>query len=197
MEVMSQHAADGDYIYFVTTNVQDGRWFFVIPERAEPLGQAKITCCRMKGFDLLAFAILPNHVHLLVRKLRAGEIIIRHTATPQRTLENMRCREKFNASEWTFLFTHRRLSSRRSLQKPPCYTLSELMQSIKGTYSRSLPKGKFWHRRSFIRIIGSTEYLNNVLNYVRYNYRKMRLSEHYGQPPFVFYDHTPIDRLFY
>lgn len=71
---MTQRAIDGDYTYFVTANVQDQRWFFTTQERAATLGQTIQTCCRLKNFELLAYCILPNHVHLLVSKRMLGSM---------------------------------------------------------------------------------------------------------------------------
>lgn len=189
---MTQRAIDGSYIYFVTANVQDRRWFFVTPERATSLGQAIQTCCQMKDFELLAYCILPNHVHLLVRKPNAGEV------QAQRTLERARCKQGVESltKTNTYLFTHRRLSSRRSGSESTRFTLSDLMKSIKGTFSRTLPQGKFWQHRSNFRIIETEDYLSNVLEYIRYNYRKMNLPEWYGQSPFVFIDQMAVNRVF-
>ncbi len=196
---MTQRAIDGDYIYFVTANVQNRQWFFVTPEKTAQLGQTIQTCCRLKRFKLLAYCILPNHIHLLVRKLSAGEDLGGAT-TAQRTLESARCRRgerliETKLSEARFLFPHRRLSSRRC-GPDTRDTLSDLMRSIKGTFSRTLPKGKFWQHRSNFRIIETEEYLSNVLNYIIHNYQKMALPAHYGQPPFVYVDQHAVDRLF-
>ena len=183
---MTQRAIDGDFVYFVTVNVKNRRWYFVLPERAEKLGQAIQTCCRIKQFELLAYCILPNHVHLLVRKLRLDE------APAHRTLGSVRC-EKV-ATEKCFLYPHRRLPSRRSIEKRP--TLSDLMHSIKSTFSQTLRQGSFWQHRSNFRIIESDEYLRNGVEYIRYNYRKMALPERYSQPPFVFLDERKVAELF-
>lgn len=86
---MTQRAIDGEYIYFVTANVQDRRWYFVTDERAGKLGQAIQTCCRMKAFDLLQYCILPNHMHLLVRKIPETEVVGQKQA--QRRLGSLRC----------------------------------------------------------------------------------------------------------
>ena len=202
---MTQRAIDGDYIYFVTANVQSGRWFFVSPERAERLGRAIQTCCAMKNFDLLAYCILPNHVHLLVRKPgmeMLGQASIANRL--QRTLERVRCegmgRPKKNRRQSTerkevFLFPHRRLSSRRSFPAGQGFTLGDLMKSIKGTFSRTLPKGKFWQHRSYFRIIDNEEYLSNVVEYIQGNYTKMNLDDRFGQPLFVFMDWGKIHIL--
>lgn len=201
---MTQRAIDGNYIYFVTTNVHQGRWFFYTTEKAARLGQAIQACCRMKHFDLLAYCILLNHLHFLVRKLGIDEINnISSAFGAHRTLESARCGEDkkplsshLRQATNIFLFPHRRLSSRRPLQAGGRFTLGDLMKSIKGSFSRTLPKGKFWQHRSNFRIVGSEEYLENVIEYIRYNYRKMNLSESYGQAPFVFIDQSAIDRVF-
>ena len=225
-EFMTQRAIRGEYLYFVTANVQNRRWFFVTPERAEKLGQAIRTCSKLKQFDLLAYCILPNHVHLLVRKLSFEEVKQRlgDITSSQRTLENMRCEELKNVvtdkhpspqrgsmspphhirdvlcgqkhgniPADMFLFPHRRLSSRRyGLDEQ--HTLSDLMKSIKGTFSRTLPRGKFWQHRSFVRIVGAEGYLYNIVSYIQYNYRKMELNENYGRAPFVFVDWDVVQR---
>jgi REP element-mobilizing transposase RayT len=183
---MPQRAIDGEYIYFVTANVKDRRWYFVNPERSMKLSQAIQTCCVMKRFELLAYCILPNHVHLLVRKMQVGEI------NDQRMLGSMRWgNEKTlvatqSHTDGVFLYPHRRLPSRRSLEHRP--TLSDLMHSIKSTFSQTLKQGPFWQHRSYVRTVEDENYLANLIEYMRFNYTKMKLPESYGKPPFVFID---------
>jgi hypothetical protein len=204
---MTQRAIDGNFVYFVTANVKDRRWYFVLPELANKLGQAIQTCCHMKRFELLAYCILPNHIHLLVRKLQLGE-----TET-QCTLESARWGGTMSESEYLFPYRrlsvrqcgpdqrflpippHRRLSSRRCASDQR-YSLSNLMQSIKGSFSRTLPLGTFWQHRSYFRVIDSTECLRNVVSYIRFNYRKMDLPRRCGQSPFVFFNHYALVKLF-
>ena len=178
---MTQRAIDRDY-YFVTTVVHQRQWFFVTPGRAEKLGEAIKMCCRMKHFDLLAYCILPNHIHLLVCK----------TEGPH-TLESVQGAETGDVQA-PFLFPDRRLSSRWSQEYE--HTVSDLMQSIKGTFSRTLQKGKFWHRKSYSRIMTSQQYLQTVLRYIENNYEKMKLPETYSKPPFVFIDYSKIGAAF-
>lgn len=83
---MTQRAIDGDYIYFVTTLVKNREWFFVQPDRAEALGRIIAKACLLKRFDLLAYCVLLNHVHLLVRKNRS----IRHNAPWKRRVVSVR-----------------------------------------------------------------------------------------------------------
>lgn len=200
---MTQRAIDGDCIYFVTTNVSHGRWFFDEPTRAPKIGQAIQTCCQMKHFDLLAYCILPNHVHLLVRKLRVDETSGSSSLPrPHRTRGRVLCgggeielADIPGEANDIFLFPHRRrprLRCPRSRPSPERFSLSQLMHSIKSTFAHSLSQGRFWHRRFHFRIIETEEYFANVIEYIRFNYRKMNLPERYGQPPFVFMDEGAI-----
>lgn len=69
------------------------------------------------------------------------------------------------------------------------------MQSIKGSFSRTLPLGPFWQRRSYVLHVESEEYPTNVVDYIRFNYTKMDLPDSYGKPPFVFIDEGKIALL--
>lgn len=65
---MTQRAIDGQFIYFVTTTTADRVWLFETPETAYRLTKNIREACRTCGFTLFAFCIMPDHVHLLVRK---------------------------------------------------------------------------------------------------------------------------------
>lgn len=262
-------AINDQAILFITTNVKHRRWYFVTSERAATLGQAIQTCCRLKNFELLAYCILPNHVHLLVKRRTLGSIrsmdkedvflfpsrrsnrmlesmrpenegeLPLHPdrrlsqqgeRTDQREMGSSRSEDKGNA----FLHPYRRLrrtlenvhpedqgrlsphfdrrlfpplskdrsggtpptavASRRSTNHSP--SLSQLLQSIKGTFSRSLPKGSFWQRRSYVLHVESENYLDTLIDYVRFNYTKMNLPERYGQAPFVLINDKNLRNLF-
>jgi len=70
------------------------------------------------------------------------------------------------------------------------------MKSIKGTFSRTLLKGRFWQHRSSFRIIETERYLSNVVDYICWNYKKMNLPESCGEHPYVFIDRDAIDTIF-
>ncbi len=194
-------------MYFVTFNVQDRRWFFVTPERANVLGQAIQTSCEMKGFVLFGYCILPNHVHVMV--LPKDKTTMGNAATSQRTRGRVRCegvddgiaekkqseQKETQEQDPVFLYTQRRRPRRRSLSEPQNFTLSDLMHSIKSTFSLWLDQGKFWQHRSNIRLVTNQEDFNNKINYIQYNYRKMDLPESYGKDPFVNIDWNNIHRF--
>ena len=66
---MTQRAFDQEeFPYFVTFNVEGRNWVFDDMHRAERLHQTIKNACALKHFVLYAFCILPDHVHMLVRK---------------------------------------------------------------------------------------------------------------------------------
>lgn len=183
---MTQRAINGDFIYFVTFNVQDRRWYFVTPERAEMLGQAIQTSCAMKKFTLFGYCILPNHVHMMMKPM------LECPTTSQRTRGRVRCGQINNDCQHdmtydgaSFLYEQRRRPRRRLLSEPQTFTFSNLMHSIKSTFSHALGQGKFWQHRSNFRLITGQEDFNNKIRYLQYNYRKMELPETFGISPWV------------
>lgn len=162
---MTQRAIDGNCVYFVTANIQDRQWFFVTRERAATLGQTIVTCCRLKKFDLLAYCILPNHVHLLVRKLSRNEVFPNTKTQPM--LGSTDCERDMETKQkkGIFLYPHRRLPSLRPLSPETRHTLSDLIHSIRSTFSHAQQLGKFWQRRSSFRIVDAEQCISNVVEH--------------------------------
>lgn len=65
---MTQRAINGLYVYFVTTNTTFSHHFFDNPRKAEMLGSLIKQLCLENNFILFCYCILPNHIHLLVRR---------------------------------------------------------------------------------------------------------------------------------
>ncbi len=65
---MTQRAIDGPYIYFVTTNTTFRLEVFGVPEYATIMGKLIQQTCIEFGFELFAYCIMPDHVHMLVKK---------------------------------------------------------------------------------------------------------------------------------
>lgn len=73
---MTQRAIDGPFVYFVTTNTASRVRLLHTPERAQILGKIIQRSCKETRFDLYGYSILPDHVHLLVRK--TGTLTLSH-----------------------------------------------------------------------------------------------------------------------
>lgn len=157
-----------EYPYFISTVTAERRWLFCDSGMAQELHRAIITCCAIKGFDLISHGICPDHVYLMVWKTdptRVGEPALYYNG-------HLR---------WLFPKAQRTFSNVRADR-----TISDLMQSIKGTFSRSIHQGQIWQPRYNFRIIGSDERFFNTLQYIQFNYLKHDLPAKYGRPPYVF-----------
>lgn len=151
------------------------------------LNKIIFNACHLKKFDLLAFCILPDHIHLFVWPR-------------QRTLEKVRCTDLWDNLKSQYSPASQRGFSPATFEniigsgiplcgdKPRCDDrhISGLIQSIKGTFSRTIHQGRIWQPRYNFRIVDSNKRLNNTLRYIQFNYRKHNLPEKYGRPPYVY-----------
>lgn len=81
------------------------------------------------------------------------------------------------------------------VQKNGHMTLSKMMNLLKGKFSRLMSPGRFWQPRFNFRIVGNDERFVHIVEYIRYNYRKIELPEMYGQSPWVWIDWEAINNL--
>ena len=190
---------------------------------AKLLQEEMFTSARLKGFDILAYQIIPNHVHLLTgtRTLEEdGKNIVGGDAPTsevdpvpvERTLESMRSGEfkridNNNFPEPTPIHERaslERASPERTFSKvrsspartPKPFTISDLIQSIKGNFSYKHKLGAIWQRRFYTKIVNTPEYLETVVEYIRYNPTKDGLPKRFTQPPYQYFDWGKIRKLF-
>lgn len=193
---MRQPTTREHQVYFITTVVHERPWFFVRIEEAQELGRIIANACRMKDFVLLAYCILPDHIHILVQKMS-------NSIEPWGGLEKPPLRGVIDVDSENIIFHNLKqglfpLPNYRYFKKsgippeavtsphPPRYTLPDLMQSIKGNFSWKMHNEKFWQDGYDARIVENPERLENTVEYIKYNFRKMNLPEVYGQHPFTY-----------
>ncbi len=155
--------------YFVTTNTINGEWWFEDDTYAQLLSEEIFVSAKIKGFNVLSYQIMPNHLHILVYQ------------NGNRTLEKVR----FGQVDNVFLLDERTLSSVRSTKNEE-YTISDLMQSIKGNFSRKVHMGNIWQRRFYAEVIDSGQHFQGVINYIKSNPIKDDLPRKYHKMPYQF-----------
>jgi hypothetical protein len=156
-----------EYPYHVTFNTNNCLAVFTEKKEAYMLRHIILTACRIKGFVPITFSILPTHIHMLVLK-------------SQRTLEMAHCVEI--------------PATQGGLSSPRCesgkigsgYTISHLMQSIKGTFSRKIHRRRIWQPRYHFRIVTTDKQYHNTLNYILNNFKKHELPNKYGRNPYLY-----------
>ncbi len=162
------------YLCFITTVTKNRRPVFVDSKLAERLGTMIHHGCHLKGFVLLTYAIMPDHFHLLViskkfieRASQAGKIL--------------------SIVEGGL--------SRPPDQQPPDSSLAALMQSIKGTFSRTLKPGSVWQRGNFTWFIDDASSACRVMDYITLNAWRAGLPRRFSKAPYVWVDEKQIGNL--
>lgn len=157
--VLTQRAIDQPwYPYLVTTVVAERRSVFVNRTYAREFGRMIQHSCERTGFCLFAYAILPDHVHLVVWR-----------EPPP----------KFPSVCWNTKVKNDVIPR----TSPP---LSKLMQLIKGGFSRKLGVGILWQPRFNFRILDTRQRFIQATWYVFRNYRKDGLPRQFGRSPYAY-----------
>lgn len=162
-----------EYPYFVTVRTRENIPLFNKTVYAELLSREIFVSSDIKHFDILAYQIMPDHVHIL---------------TYTRTLEKVRSEDDINNR--FYINTERTLSSVRSQNN-----ISDLLQSIKGNFSWKIYQGNIWQRRFYARIVNTSKYLETVIKYIRQNPIKNKLPPKYHKWPYQYFNHELLDRL--
>lgn len=174
-----------EYPYFVTTNVnvKEGEWLFDEIKYAQLLSEVIFKAGKLKYFDVLGYQIMPDHLHLLTIKCQPINI-------PQRTLEKVRW---VNGNNTFHPQPQSTLSSVRCISH---HTVSDLLQSVKGNFSRQIHLGNIWQPRFNTRIVNTQKRLRNTIQYIKNNPIKVRLPQKYHHPPYQFFNWRLIHQLF-
>ncbi len=175
------------YSYFITFNTAKGEPWFEEGEYARLLRQEILISAKLKGYDVLALQIMPNHVHLLVSKRTMGET---------RTLESVRSEDDENISPNPSERSFSKLRLPSKMRDPRPHTISNLMQSIKGNFSYKHKLGLIWQPRFYSRIVNTEKYLTTVVEYMKHNPEKDGLPKRYAQSPYRYFNWRKIRELF-
>jgi hypothetical protein len=201
------------YPYFITINTFSRYHLFSRRKFALLLHKIIIEACKLKEFDMFAFCILSDHVHLLVKKQANattescvvwGDLANAGTE-PRIVYERKQVGTSLESN-------HIMLGFEPSLPIPTAQvsaparrmnqaTISDLIYTIKSFFVREMRvkysiKSRLWQSRYNFRIIDSDKRFINTLNYIRENYKKKGLSEKYSRYPFQFINDKLIDGFF-
>ncbi|MBU0964009.1 transposase [Patescibacteria group bacterium] len=186
-----------EYPYFITWRTRESYPLFEDEKYAEILSEFIFNGGKLKQFDILAYQIMPDHVHILT---------FHRTLSSDRTLEKVRwgdwndiCEYKKRTNSKQPERTFSNVRSGKYMRSVPIKnqpTISDLMQSIKGNFSRRLHMGNIWQPRFYTRIVSTETYLNTVIDYVCQNPIKAELPEKYHHAPYQYFDWKKIYNLF-
>lgn len=124
--------------------------------------------------------------------MEARHINYRHDATRHRRMLRIFCHNQYYTSSFCVLPNHIHILVARKGD----VTLSALMNTVKGRFSKLMSPGRFWQPRFNFRIIDNDDRFIHTVEYIQYNYRKMELSDTFGNWPWVWIDWQDIQRMF-
>ena len=173
------------YPYFITTNTKCRIWFFENEKYALLLYRTVVKACKIKHYNLVSFCILPDHLHLLAQKNVSADY--------PRTLEKVR----WECDDYDFSYVKSSAGAQRRLSSLHDYTISNLLQSIKGNFSREIHIGEFWQSRFNFRIVNTEKRLSSTIKYILFNYKKHNLPRKYSKYPYIYCNKQKINELFF
>jgi REP element-mobilizing transposase RayT len=167
-----------EYPYFVTFRIQEGFGLFDDVKYAELMARIIIKTCTIKGYDVLAWQIMPDHVHLLTYNKK-------HQAHPAEGALHSKM-----GSAGTAARARRR-----------CFTVSDIMHGIKSYYCDQIRDQygvdyPIFQKRFYSRIVNNHKYLRTVIEYIKHNPIKAELSRKYQKLPYQYFDWDRINALF-
>lgn len=156
---------------------------FVKREYAELVVQIIMTTGDVKRYDVLAWQIMPDHVHLLV------------------FYQNLRAHLSVGARPSVFNGSAGRDTRARGVDEKRSYTISEYMCSVKSYFVHQMRQQygiefPFFQKRFYPRIVDTDDYLRRVIEYIRHNPTKAGLSDRFQSLPYQYFDWSAIRRLF-
>ncbi len=173
-----------EYPYLLTSNVRGGEPFFEDAGHAKALAKIIRTTCELKHFALLAYSIMPEHVHIVVSPVKG----VGST------------RNNISAAAAGRSGSYKNPRARAALPAAP-YTVSDLMHGIKSYFVYALRNGSTmtvfaWQPRFNSRILNTEDYLRSAIEYVHFNPKKAGLPARYCKQPYLYVDDEQVNSLF-
>jgi len=158
-----QHIKQEDFPYLLTTNVRGRVKFFMEESWTRELAIIVRQACTLHRFRLLAYAIMPDHLHLIVYPNQA------QASVPARIVEKGSAGRDARAGSG----------------------VDRLMHSIKSFFAHRVFKMKpgttfAWQPRFNSRVLNTPVRLRTALEYVRANAVRAGLEVRYTKAPYVY-----------
>lgn len=175
-----------EYPYFMTFRTREGWPMFRDEKMAGLLSEIMFNAGRLKRYDILAYQIMPDHVHALAQVMGSEERGRGHPRSEgsrplfSPPIAGVRARDAANAYQ---------------------PTISDLMYTVKSYFIKRIRmhhgiQYSVWHSRFYTRIINTNRYLRTVIEYIQRNPAKARLPARYQKSPYQYFNWPAIRQLF-
>lgn len=181
-----KRVVQNEYPYLLTTNVKGGDPYFEDGGHAKALANIIRTTCELKHFALLAYCIMPEHVHIIVVPSRGVGVTAGRAA-------RARGAGKYSTRQ-------ERPAVAAGIIMNKSYTVSDLMHGIKSYFVHVLRNGSTdavfaWQPRFNSRVLNTEDYLRTAIEYVQFNPKKAGLPARYCKQPYLFVAEKLVDSL--
>ncbi len=172
-----QHVQQDEYPYFITTNVAERRAFFMDEKYAQLLEGVVRKTCTLKGFSLLGYVIMPDHVHLLVYPSQG------RAAAPARD---------------SVALTPNQAPRTGRAARPG--TVVSFMHGVKSFFVYQLRhtfaiENFAWQPGFHSRVVDTVEGLHTRVEYIKHNPVKAGLPSHFQQKPYLYINEKKLQSL--
>lgn len=164
-----------EYPYFVTWRTREGYRLFEETKMAGLMADIMFNAAALKGCDILAYQIMPDHVHLLIYT----DHILRARVSPPALTIHMEGRAP----------TER--CARGNYHNVRSVTISEYMYTVKSYFVRQMRVQynidfRFFQKRFYARVVDTNKYLHTVVSYIINNPTKAKLPERFQRHPYQY-----------
>lgn len=169
-----------EFPYFITFLTKDKFKLFKDIKKAKLMMNIIVKTTQLKQYDIFAYQIMPDHIHLLVGQ---NNIFSNHIARP---------------SEGALYF--KKGSAGRDACARGGYNISQLIHTIKLFYCDQI-RDKYdinypvFQPRFYTRITNTRSYLCMVIKYIQHNLIKEESSGEYHCPPYQYFNKIEIEGL--
>lgn len=171
------HVQQDEYPYFITTNVAEQRAFFADEKYVQLLEGVMRKTCTLKGFSLLGYVIMPDHVHLLVYPSQG------RAAAPARNSVG-----------------HTPDQAPRTGRAARPGTVVNLMHGIKSFFVYQVRhtfaiENFAWQPGYNSRVVDTVEGLHTRVEYIKHNPVKAGLPSRHQQKPYLYINKKKLSEL--
>ncbi|MFH1207185.1 MAG: transposase [Patescibacteria group bacterium] len=185
--------------YFVTFRTRVGFGLFEDEKMAELLSEIMFNAGRLKRFGILAYQIMPDHVHVLVQRMdgNAGAVWspIAGADLPAARLRQAGTRDSLTDERHSIALPPQVSAPAVTTKPTPTkeYTISQFMYCIKSYFIKRIRVQyaipfSIWHTRFYARIVSTHKYLETVIQYIKRNPVKTELPRKYSKIPYQYFN---------
>jgi REP element-mobilizing transposase RayT len=176
-----------EFPYHLTNTIRNNQSFFSDINKTKVLHDNIFYYQRKLKFELLCFAIMPTHFHIIIKSniFTISDIMQKIKYQTAKQIKALPSKEDR-------LFPSHSTAIRWKGEKPNI-TVPQHSRAVR-IFSPPRCPNSIWKPRFYHRIINTERYLSRAINYVTNNWSHHHLPSHFSQSPHTYLNHTLIKK---